>query len=39
MIPCIFVDEWWRLFGHSAPNLQKIAIRVLSQTGSSLGCE
>ncbi|GAV56791.1 LOW QUALITY PROTEIN: DUF659 domain-containing protein/Dimer_Tnp_hAT domain-containing protein, partial [Cephalotus follicularis] len=32
-------DEWWRLFGHSAPNLQKVAIRLLSQTSSSSGCE
>ncbi|XP_057502957.1 uncharacterized protein LOC130786623 [Actinidia eriantha] len=32
-------DEWWRLFGHSAPNLQKLAIRILSQTSSSSGCE
>ena len=39
MIPPIYIDEWWRLFGHSAPNLQKIAIRVLSQTASSSGCE
>ncbi|XP_028057314.1 uncharacterized protein LOC114261278 [Camellia sinensis] len=32
-------DEWWKMFGHSAPNLQKLAIRILSQTGSSSGCE
>ncbi|GFZ21698.1 hAT dimerization domain-containing protein [Actinidia rufa] len=32
-------DEWWRLFGHSAPNFQKLAIRILSQTSSSSGCE
>ncbi|GAV74146.1 LOW QUALITY PROTEIN: DUF659 domain-containing protein/Dimer_Tnp_hAT domain-containing protein, partial [Cephalotus follicularis] len=32
-------DEWWRLFGHSAPNLQKVAIRLFSQTSSSSGCE
>ncbi|GAV92759.1 DUF659 domain-containing protein/Dimer_Tnp_hAT domain-containing protein, partial [Cephalotus follicularis] len=32
-------DEWWRLFGHSAPNLQKVAIQLLSQTSSSSGCE
>ncbi|GAV67564.1 LOW QUALITY PROTEIN: DUF659 domain-containing protein/Dimer_Tnp_hAT domain-containing protein, partial [Cephalotus follicularis] len=31
-------DEWWRLFGHSAPNLQKVAIRLLSQTSSSSKC-
>ncbi|KAI0495898.1 hypothetical protein KFK09_022205 [Dendrobium nobile] len=28
-------DEWWRMFGSSAPNLQKLAIRILSQTSSS----
>ncbi|XP_052118938.1 uncharacterized protein LOC110273134 [Arachis duranensis] len=32
-------DEWWRLFGGSAPCLQKIAIRILSQASASSGCE
>ncbi|XP_010436496.1 PREDICTED: uncharacterized protein LOC104720259 [Camelina sativa] len=32
-------DEWWRYFGFDAPNLQKLAIRILSQTASSSGCE
>ncbi|KAI0524227.1 hypothetical protein KFK09_003591 [Dendrobium nobile] len=32
-------DEWWKMFGSSAPNLQKVAIRILSQTSSSSGCE
>ncbi|XP_023633848.1 uncharacterized protein LOC111829321 [Capsella rubella] len=31
--------EWWRYFGFDAPNLQKLAIRILSQTASSSGCE
>nr|XP_043613722.1 uncharacterized protein LOC122585659 [Erigeron canadensis] len=31
--------EWWRLFGGEYPLLQKLAIRVLSQTVSSSGCE
>ncbi|XLU77718.1 hypothetical protein S245_001139, partial [Arachis hypogaea] len=31
--------EWWRLHGGSAPNLQKMAIRLLHQTSSSFGCE
>ncbi|XP_071917038.1 uncharacterized protein [Coffea arabica] len=31
--------NWWKLFGCGAPNLQKLAIRVLSQTASSSGCE
>ncbi|CAN1188178.1 hypothetical protein LINPERHAP2_LOCUS39165, partial [Linum perenne] len=32
-------DVWWSTFGDSAPNLQKIAIRLLSQTSTSSGCE
>ncbi|KAI0498297.1 hypothetical protein KFK09_021538 [Dendrobium nobile] len=32
-------DEWWKMFGSSAPNLQKLAVRILSQTSSSSGCE
>ncbi|XP_039119289.1 uncharacterized protein LOC120255512 [Dioscorea cayenensis subsp. rotundata] len=32
-------DEWWLCYGTSTPNLQKLAIRVLSQTCSSSGCE
>ncbi|XP_038714629.1 uncharacterized protein LOC120008398 [Tripterygium wilfordii] len=31
--------EWRRYYGNSAPNLQKLAMRVLSQTCSSSGCE
>lgn len=34
-----FPDEWWELYGCQAPHLQKLAIRVLSQTCSSSGCE
>ncbi|XP_020692871.1 uncharacterized protein LOC110107070 [Dendrobium catenatum] len=30
-------DEWWKMFGSSALNLQKVAIRILSQTSSSSG--
>jgi hypothetical protein len=33
------LDEWWLTYGCSAPNLQKLAIRVLSQTCSASGCE
>ncbi|KAL8462409.1 hypothetical protein ACS0TY_033437 [Phlomoides rotata] len=33
------LDEWWRLFGVDAPHLQNLAIRILSQTSSSSGCE
>ncbi|XP_052624907.1 uncharacterized protein LOC111917478 [Lactuca sativa] len=32
-------DEWWKLFGGDIPVLQKFAIRILSQTASSSGCE
>ncbi|KAL7606646.1 hypothetical protein Lser_V15G14972 [Lactuca serriola] len=31
--------EWWKLFGEDIPVLQKFAIRILSQTTSSSGCE
>ena len=31
--------EWWFLYGTDAPNLRRIAMRVLSQTSSSSGCE
>ncbi|CAO2201732.1 unnamed protein product, partial [Urochloa humidicola] len=30
---------WWQTYGCSAPNLQKLALRVLSQTCSASGCE
>ncbi|XP_057740600.1 uncharacterized protein LOC130957772 [Arachis stenosperma] len=32
-------DEWWRLFGSSAPCLQKIIVCILSQASASSGCE
>ncbi|XP_059075804.1 uncharacterized protein LOC131043866 [Cryptomeria japonica] len=32
-------DRWWQMFGPSTPNLQKIAIRILSQPCSASGCE
>ncbi|XP_027173916.1 uncharacterized protein LOC113773468 [Coffea eugenioides] len=32
-------ENWWKLFGCDAPNLQKLAIWVLSQTASFSGCE
>ncbi|XP_027098997.2 uncharacterized protein [Coffea arabica] len=32
-------ENWWKLYGCDAPNLQKLAIRILSQTVSSSGCE
>ncbi|KAL8474115.1 hypothetical protein ACS0TY_030815 [Phlomoides rotata] len=33
------VDEWWKYFGCGAPNLQNLAMKILSQTSSSSGCE
>ncbi|GKV15491.1 hypothetical protein SLEP1_g26278 [Rubroshorea leprosula] len=33
------IDEWWKYFGYSAPNLKKLAIQLSSQTSYSLGCE
>ncbi|CAN0922138.1 hypothetical protein LINGRAHAP2_LOCUS32937 [Linum grandiflorum] len=33
--PC----SWWEVYGMYTPILQKIAIRLLSQTASSSGCE
>ncbi|KAL0434367.1 UNVERIFIED_CONTAM: hypothetical protein Slati_2771000 [Sesamum latifolium] len=32
-------DKWWKLFGISAPNLQKLAIRILGQSSTSSGCQ
>ncbi|CAH1432877.1 unnamed protein product [Lactuca virosa] len=31
--------RWWGLFGGSTPHLKKIAMRILSLTSSSSGCE
>ncbi|WOL10780.1 hypothetical protein Cni_G19539 [Canna indica] len=31
--------EWWSLYGSTAPNLQKLAIKILSLTCSASGCE
>ncbi|XP_019237352.1 PREDICTED: uncharacterized protein LOC109217548 [Nicotiana attenuata] len=31
--------EWWKQYGHSTPDLQKFAIKVLRLTCSSSGCE
>ncbi|XP_059287601.1 uncharacterized protein LOC132040931 [Lycium ferocissimum] len=32
-------SEWWSVFGNHTPNLQQLAIRVLSLTCSASGCE
>eukprot|EP00253_Pinus_taeda_P029211 PITA_29211 len=31
--------QWWEAFGSHCPELQKFAIRILSQTCSATGCE
>eukprot|EP00253_Pinus_taeda_P029038 PITA_29038 len=31
--------QWWEAFGSHCPQLQKFAIRILSQTCSATGCE
>ncbi|KAI8556211.1 hypothetical protein RHMOL_Rhmol05G0234700 [Rhododendron molle] len=33
------IVEWWIHYGISAPQLQKVAVKVLSQTTSSSNCE
>ncbi|KAL4391705.1 hypothetical protein AHAS_Ahas03G0271800 [Arachis hypogaea] len=35
----VMPDQWWESYGCAAPSLQKLAIRILSQTCSSSGCE
>ena len=32
-------DAWWEMFGTKVPNLQRIAIRILSQSSSASRCE
>ena len=32
-------DAWWEMFGTKVPNLQRIAIRILSQPSRASGCE
>ncbi|KAF8410857.1 hypothetical protein HHK36_003394 [Tetracentron sinense] len=35
----LFKENWWESYGDSAPELQKLAIRILSLTCNSSGCE
>ena len=35
----LFAVEWWLQFGGDAPHLRKVAVRILSQTTTSSGCE
>ena len=34
-----FAAQWWEAFGSHFPELQRFAIRILSQTCSASGCE
>ncbi|KAL6325864.1 hypothetical protein AAG906_031106 [Vitis piasezkii] len=34
-----FPSEWWNNYGDEGPHLQKIVVKILSQTCSSSGCE
>jgi len=36
---CNFAATWWQSFGGQCPQLQKFAVRVLSQPCSASGCE
>ncbi|KAF1881551.1 hypothetical protein Lal_00021403 [Lupinus albus] len=35
----VMPDQWWETYRCCTPNLQKLAVRVLSQTCSASGCE
>eukprot|EP00253_Pinus_taeda_P035034 PITA_35034 len=37
--PMCFATQWWEAFGGHVPELQRFAIRILSQTCSATGCE
>jgi hypothetical protein len=34
-----FLASWWRVYGGGVPDLQTLAVRILSLTTSSSGCE
>lgn len=36
---CLLLAAWWQQHGISCLELQRIAVRILSQTCSSFGCE
>ncbi|KAJ6426124.1 hypothetical protein OIU84_026666 [Salix udensis] len=38
MIYLFIVADWWSTYGGACPNLARLAIRILSQTCSSIGC-
>lgn len=39
LFPAVLLAAWWQQHGISCLELQRIAIRILSQTCSSVGCE
>ena len=36
---CNILDQWWASYGCGVPHLQKLTIRILSQTCSVSNCE
>lgn len=34
----VILADWWSIYGGSCPNLARLAIRILSQTCSAIGC-
>lgn len=36
--PFILLADWWSTYGGGCPNLTRLAIRILSQTCSTSGC-
>ena len=39
MLVIFIIAEWWFMYGNHAPTLRNLALKVLSQTASSLACE
>ena len=39
MLVIFIAAEWWFMYGNHAPTLRNLALKVLSQTTSSLACE
>lgn len=37
--PCMPAHQWWELYGQAHPQLQKVAVRLLSQPASACSCE
>ena len=36
---CMPAHQWWERYGRSCPELQRVAVRVLSQVSSACACE